>query len=534
MPARMMETIPKGAKTPAKLARVLVLSAAASVFALSGASAQQKNTLTVALATEALTMNPFKYAGAADLYYISQMFEMLVRPDRNGKMVNWLAESWKIEGTPEKPIIDVQIRKDVVFHNGQPLTTEDLEFSFRMQSDPKVSRLAQRLSNVERFEIIDDHHFKLHLKEPDGNLISAYLQIFAVPKKYFQEVGEEAFAQKPVGTGPWKFVSRKIRSDLQLQKHDAYWNKEHRPTADNLVVKIIPEDITRVAAFESGEIDWIDNVPVSLVEKFKKMKGVQTVSLPGGNHLFIDFPAHKKNSPFAKLEVRQAIAHGFDMEAIIKSVLNGQGERYTGIGTDSLAYDPAVKPYQYDPQKAKELLAKAGYPNGFDTPCYNLTTQREANVKEVGEAIFTYLQTIGVRCQIVGLEYGAWVDKLRRASGDIDGILSTMSTQGMPADPGNAWVLSLHSYTPGTGYGVYSQTSDAKADEMVERLQKVMDVDKRVALIREIGKYKYDNLLAGIPTYQPILTFAWRDNVTFEPWPYPGYWRAFQEIGLKK
>ncbi len=517
----------------AKMSQRFLLASTVATISFTGAFAQQNDTLTVALASEAQTINPFKYAGATDLFYIGQMFEQLVRPDRNGKIVNWLAESWSIEGTPEKPVIDVHLRKDVTFHNGEPLTSADMEFSFKMQSDPKVSRLVQRLASVEKFEIIDDHHFKLHLSRPDGNLVAANLQIFAVPKKYYEEVGEEGFARHPIGTGPWKFVSRTVKSDLKLEAYDGYWNKEHYPSVKNLVIKIIPEDITRVAAFESGAVDWIDNVPVTLTEKFKTMPGVETVTLPGGNHLFIDFPAYNEKLPFHKLEVRQAIAHGFDMDAIIKTVLNGQGVRYAGIGTDSPAYDPSTSLYNYDPARAKELLAKAGYPNGFDTPCYNLTTQREANLKEVGEAIFAYLQTIGVRCQVVGLEYGAWVEKLRRASGPIDGILSTMSTQGIPADPGNAWTLSLHSYQKDTGYGVYSQTDDAEADKMVEQLQYTMKPEERIALIRKIGKYKYENLLAGIPTYEPLLTFAWHDNVKFEPWPYPGYWRNFQEIGFK-
>lgn len=515
------------------LLRRSLLATGVAMIACTGAQAQQQDTLTAALASEAQTMNPAKYAGATDLFYIGQMFEMLVRPNRDGKAENWLAESWEIVGTADKPIIDIHLREGVTFHNGDPLTSEDMEFSFKLQSDPSVSRLAQRLASVERFEIIDDHHFKLHLSKPDGNLVAANLQIFAMPKKYYEEVGEEAFAQNPIGTGPWKFVSRTVKTDLKLEAYDDYWNQEHRPTVKNLVIQIIPEDITRVAAFESGQVDWIDNVPVTLGEKFKTMPGVETVSLPGGNHLFIDFPAYREDSPWAKLEVRQAVAHGFDMDAIIKSVLNGQGVRYAGIGTDSLAYDPETPLYNYDPQKAKELLAAAGYPNGFDTPCYNLTTQREANIKEVGEAIFAYLGTIGIRCRVEGLEYGAWVDKVRRATTEVDGIISTMSTQAIPADPGNAWTLSLHSYVEGTGYGVYSQTNDPQADEMVEELQRVMLPEERIALIRKLGKYKYDNLLAGVPTYQPILTFAWRDTIKFEPWPYPGYWRNFQEIGFK-
>lgn len=515
---------------PDQVLRRLMLSGVMALATAGGVAAQAKDTVTVAFAVESQMMNPMRYSGGADHYYMGQMFEMLVRPNAEGEMIPWLAESWAINGTAEKPILDVKLREGVTFHNGAPLTTADIEFSFSLQSDPKVSPLAQRVASIERFEVVDDLNFRLHMTQPDGNLMAAYLQIFAVPKEHYEAVGQDAFAQSPVGTGPWKFVSRTMRSELRLEAHEGYWNADHRPGVKNLVIKVIPEDITRIAAFEAGEVDWVDSVPVALVNKMKETPGVATLTVPAGNQLFVDFPAYQPDLPFHDLRVRQAIAHGFDMEAIIASVLNGQGQRYAGIGSDSVAFDPSMTLYPYDPDKARQLLAEAGYPNGFDTPCYNLITQREPNVKEVGEAIFAYLQTIGIRCQITGLEYGAWVDKLRRANGEMDGILSTMSGQGIPADPGNAWVLSLHSFVPGTGYGIYSQTSDPKADEMVKRLQQVMDRDERTALIREIATYKYENLLAGIPTYEPLLTFAWRDNIEFDAWPYPGYWRQFQEV----
>jgi len=509
------------------------LLAASVGLATPGLAQDKKDTLVVGFTNEAVTLDPSKMAGTADRFFLFQMFELLVQPHRDGKTIPWLAESWNVVEENGKNRIDVTLRPGLKFHNGDPVTSEDFEFSFQRESNPQISRGASRHTKVERFEVIDDRRFSIHFKEPDGGYIASYLHLTALPKKYFQKVGDQGFLKHPIGTGPWKFVSRKPGEELQLTLNEDYWNKDHRPTVKNLVIRVIPEELTRVAAFRNGEVDWIDNVPLPLVAEFKKMNGVKTFSTHSGNNLYFDFPQHNTKSPFHDVRVRQAVAMGFDMDAIIKNVLYGQGRRYTGIGTSSSGYDAAIKPYAYDPVKAKELLAAAGYPNGFDTPCYNMTTQREPSIKEMGEAVYAYLQTIGVRCQIRNVEYGAWIDLIKRSNSKLDGITTNMSSQGIPADPGNSWAAILHSYDSEQGFGAYSHTADKKMDQYVEQLQSTMDAQKRAEVIREAGRYRYENVLAGIPTYEPIMTMAWRDNVDFKPWPFPGYWRAFQEVGLK-
>jgi peptide/nickel transport system substrate-binding protein len=332
-------------------------------------------------------------------------------------------------------------------------------------------------------------------------------------------------------------VSRSVKEELRLEAFADYWNKDARPGVKDLTIKIIPEDLTRVAAFKSGAVDWIDNVPPSMVAEFKKMPGVKTFTATSGNNLYIDFPSYNPASPFSKLKVRQAAAQAVDMDAIIKSVLFGQGERYAEVGKGSTGYDPNLKPYVYNLKAAKQLLAEAGYPNGFETPCYNLTTPREPNVKEMGEAVFAYLGQVGIRCKAQGLEYGAWINLGRRGrSGppEMDGILMWMWSQGLPGDPATPWGGHLHSFVAGKGWGSYSYTDDKQADAMVEQLKGTMEPDKREELIKQIAQYKHDNVLGGITTYRPVITLAWRDKVDFKPWPFPGAWRGFQEISLKK
>lgn len=511
---------------------------ATSVLLTPGAAfAQASGELVAALAAEGTVLDPSKYSAGVDQYYIGQMFEQLVRFGPDLKPVNWLAESWKIEGTAEKPIIDVQIRKDVKFHNGDPLTSADFEFSYERLRDPKISRWSHLQANVEKFEIVDDHHFRLHFKAPDGDYIVGSLQLWAMSKKYFEKAGEDGFANAPVGTGPWKFVSRVVKQELKLEAFDDYWNKDARPKIKTLTLKIIPEDLTRVAAFKQGTVDWVDNIPLSEVENIKKMPGVKTFTAASPNNLYIDFPSYQPNSPFHKLEVRQAVAHAVDVDAIIKSVLFGQGKRYVEVAEGSTGYDPNLKPYPYDVKKAKELLTKAGYPRGFDTPCYNLTTPREPNVKEMGEAVFAYLGQVGIRCKVQGLEYGAWINLGRRGRTgppEMDGVLMSMWGHGLPGDPATPWAGMVHSFVQGKGFGSYSYTDDKKADEMIEQLKGTMDPAKREELIRQIARYKHDNVLGGVTTYRPVITLAWRDKVNFRPWPSPGSWRGFQEVSFAK
>jgi peptide/nickel transport system substrate-binding protein len=116
----------------------------------------------------------------------------------------------------------------------------------------------------------------------------------------------------------------------------------------------------------------------------------------------------------------------------------------------------------------------------------------------------------------------------------MDGILMWMWGHGLPGDPATPWAGHLHSYVAGKGYGSYSFDTDAKADAMVEELKGTMAPEKREVLIKQIARYKHENVLGGITTYRPVVTLAWRDNIEFRPWPAPGGWRAFQEVSFKK
>src|SRR5436190_12820801 len=205
---------------------VALVTVACVVTPATASEKRATGNLTVAFAAEPTTLDAARYSAGVDLYGVTQIFEQLARPDRNGKWINWLAQSWEIKGTDDKPIIEVKVRPGVKFHNGDPLTAADFEMSYQRLRNPKLSRWTHYQEAVERFEVVDDLTFRLHFKEPDSNYVASYLRLWAMPNMYIAQVGDDGFAKAPVGTGPWKFKSWKPKDEMVFEAFDDYWNEQ--------------------------------------------------------------------------------------------------------------------------------------------------------------------------------------------------------------------------------------------------------------------------------------------------------------------
>ena len=507
--------------------RVGPLVAAAALLALAAQGAERTDEIVVAFGAEPQQVDPTRSSAGVDGYYMDLFYENLLAVTPDFERVNWLAESWEVVDDADGLRIAVKIREGVTFHNGDELTAHDYAYAFERQSDP-TSRTAGRLRHVDGVRVHDDYRFDMVLGSPDGSLEPLNLILAAIPRKYYEEVGDDGVQVHPIGTGPWKFVSRKVREELVVERFEDYWNRDAMPVAKRLRIKIIPEDTTRVAAFKTGAVDWIDAVPPAQVEEFEATPGVRVASLPAPNNLYVALNAIDAGSPFRFPKVRQAAAHAVNVDDIVQYVLYGQGIRTAQLAPGTLGYDPALKPYTYDPARARELLAEAGYPAGVNVNCYNLTTPREPYFKEVGETIFAYLTEAGIRCRIVQLEYGAWINLGRRdVRPHMDGIMSTMWGQGLPGDPTDAW--SGHVHTTGDGWGSYSYESTPQLDAMIETLRTTMDLETRTRLIEEIARLKHELVAGGLPTYRPMITLAWREGVDFDPWP-AAFWRSMRGL----
>ncbi|MEM7187972.1 MAG: ABC transporter substrate-binding protein [Pseudomonadota bacterium] len=524
--------------------------AAAAVTALMSTSAfadspkPATGSLTIAQAAESTMLDVTRAAAGVDWYILGNINEQLLQPNPDLEVENWLAEKWETREENGKPVIEVWLRKGVMFHHGGELTADDMVFAQQRLGDPDVSKWPHYQAKVEKIEVLGTHHFKIIFNEPDALYLagSGLMRLWGVSRAYYESHTNEEIAAQPDGTGPWKLKSRKVKEEFVLEAFDDYWNHDHRPGVKDLTIKIIPEDITRVAALQTGAVDWIDAVPPAMVEDVQGMEGIVTTARPSGNNLFMGLPQYldalpgMDKNPFKDVRVRLAAAHAVDMDGIIEGVLFGQAQRYTTTTPGAPTYDPSIQPYAYDPGKAKELLAEAGYPNGFDVNCYNLITPREPNIKEYGEAFFAYLSQVGIRCNVIGEEYSPWLARNNRSrEPQSDGIFTDMWGHGVVPDPGTPWSGMIHCYKEGEGWGSYSHYCDPELDPLIEEQASVMDPAERIPLVKKLGKIKYEQVAGGITTYVPLVTFAWREaKVDYNPWPWAGFWRKLQEIGIKQ
>ena len=509
-----------------RLAGALALTLAAAT-----GSADEGSQVTVAFAAEPPQTDPTRAIGGVDEYFLTLFYEQLLNVDPNLERVDWLAESWSFEPSGTDHVLSVKLREGVRFHNGDTLSAHDFRYAYERQRDP-VSRSAIRFRYVRDLVVHDHYRFDVVFDRPDALFTHWNLALWAVPRRYFEAVGDAGVQARPVGTGPWKFVSRKPREELVVERFEDYWNADAAPRAKRLVIKIIPEDTTRVAAFKTGAVDWIDGVPPAQVAEFGGLPGVRMASLPTPNNLYFAINAVDPRNPLADVRVRQAVAHAIDIDAIVEHIVHGQGIRTVQVAPGTLGYDPTLESYAYDPVRARALLAEAGYPRGFNVNCYNLTTPREPNIKEVGEAAFAFLRAVGVRCRIVQVEYGAWVYLMRAASKPtMDGIISAMGWQGLPGDPTDAWSSHLHTFTE--QWGRVSYHADPEFDPLIETLRTTMEPTRREALARRIVRLKHERVAGGLPTYRPVVSLAWRDTIAFRPWP-GAYWRSMYEIDVAR
>ena len=511
--------------------RRLLAGAVALILATNAATAADARDVTVAFAAEPPQTDPTRAVGGVDEYFLALFYEQLLNVDPNLQRVNWLAESWSLAPSGDDHVLSVKIREGVRFHNGDTLSAHDFRYAYERQRDP-LSRSAIRFQYVRDLVVHDDLRFDVVFDRPDALFQHWNLALWAVPRRHFQAVGDAGIQAHPVGTGPWKFVSRRQREEVVVERFEDYWNASAKPRARRLVIKIIPEDTTRMAAFRTGAVDWIDAVPPAQVAGLADLPDVRVASLPTGNNLYLGINAVDPRSPLADVRVRRAVAHAIDIDAIVEHIVHGQGVRTVQVAPGTLGYDETLAPYAYDPERSRALLAQAGYGRGFNVNCYNLTTPREPNIKEVGEAAFAFLGAVGIRCRIVQLEYGAWVHVLRAASRPtMDGIINAMGRQGLPGDPTDAWSSQLHTYTD--RWGRLSYHADSEFDGLIQTLRTTLDPGRRERLARRIARLKHERVAGGLPTYQPLVSFAWRDTIAFRPWP-AAYWRSMYEIDLAR
>lgn len=387
---------------------MLVLAAVIAVAAPAG-HAQTKDTLTVALVPLIDTLDPHMHFQRTGILVNINMYDSLLHKNTKLEYEPSLATSWK---SLSDTTWEFKLRKGVKFHNGDPLTADDVKFSFdRVLNKDNKSPQYGNVRAIKEVKIVAPDTVHLITDKPYPLLLERLVFFPIIPKKHYEKVGAEAFgASAPVGTGPWKLAEYKRGEHIRLEAFDQHWRG--KPPFKTLVFRGIPEVATQVAELKTGGVDIIRNVSADLVPDLKANPGTYISSTPilRTHYVMLDMRAE----PFNKKLVRQAANHAIDREAIVQKMMAGLGKVVpTVVHPAAFGYDPSITPYPYDPKKAKELLAKGGYPNGVDVTIHSSFVE----FRPVFEAICQMLTEVGIRATPKIWDPGPAYNKFFQADG---------------------------------------------------------------------------------------------------------------------
>ncbi|HET8576921.1 MAG TPA: ABC transporter substrate-binding protein [Methylomirabilota bacterium] len=419
------------------------------------------------------------------------LHDALVKPMPAGLNTPSLAESWTV--SKDGLVYEFALRKGAKFHSGDPVTAEDVKFSFERYKGAAAKLLKDKVREV---QAVDPARVRFHLKEPWPDFMTFYGTSasgagWIVPKKYIDKVGEDGFKKAPVGAGPYRVASFTPGVELTLEAFDGYWRKV--PSVKRLVLRSMPEETTRAAALKKGEVDIVYLLSGPVAEDVKRTPNLKLIPAQPPGVFWLDFPDQwDPKSPWHDRRVRLAASLAIDRQAINQAETLGFSRPTGSIIPRIFEFALPIDPPPYDPRKAKQLLAEAGYPNGFDAgdfypfpPYFSM-----------GEALAGYLQAIGIRTRVKTMERASFLSAWRERK--LKGVLV-----GITGASGNA-ATRLEAYV--TKNGIYSYGVLPEVEDLFQRQAKELDRKKREALLHQIQRILHEQAMHA-PIYE--LAFIW-------------------------
>jgi peptide/nickel transport system substrate-binding protein len=347
--------------------------------------------------------------GAANICYL--IHEGLVRKTPDGRIVPALARSWEI--AKDGMSIKFTLNERAKFHNGEPVTAQDVKFSYEraMRPEMKYFRGGELRRNIEKVEVTDDRHLTIYFKKPfPGFFEVSGAQFAIIPKAYTEKVGDAEYAKHPIGAGPFKWID--YQQDVFVKAEAVSDHYRQIPSVKKLHLKFRVDPATLMAMLKSGEADII-KVPFSNISEVKsdpKLQIVWSKNTYTEVLMYFDLAFPNEPSPFHDIGVRKAASYAINRKAICEKLIHGAAEPYADIySPNHLGFDPTLKPTSYDPEKARALLKEAGYPNGFDTT-FNYGMLGD---KVEAQAMAADLARVGIRAKLVEFEYGTFISNVR-------------------------------------------------------------------------------------------------------------------------
>jgi peptide/nickel transport system substrate-binding protein len=406
------------------------------------------------------------------------LHDALVKPMPDNPMAPSLATAW--HESPDGLTYDFALRQGVTFHNGDPFTAEDVQFSFERYKGTGAPELKKHIKAV---EIVTPHHVRFHLHAPWPDFLTFYATPatgvgWIVPKHYTEQIGSEKFKEHPVGLGPYRFVSYQPGVELVLEAHTAYWRQV--PHVKRLVLQSVPEPTTRLAMLKKGEADIAYSLYGPLGDEVRRDPHLklEPVISPATQWVVFTFQQYNPQSPWSDQRVRLAANHAIHRQALNEAETLGYSIPTGNIIPRQFDGALPLEPYPYDPPKARQLLAEAGYANGFEAGDYTV----DSVFTGLGGAIVNDLAAVGIRTKLRTVERAA--DQAAHR----DKTHKTLAVQTSGAFGSAATRLD----TFVTSTGTQSWMKDPEIDAWYALQAQERDRPKRAALLHQIQRKLYD------------------------------------------
>lgn len=385
--------------------------------------------LRVGFSMDALTMDPGNYRNRETETIIRNMYDGLLTRDSKMNLVPELAESWR---AIDAKTYEFRLRKGVKFHDGTPLTADDIKFTFeRLITEGAIGGLTSPrkslLGPLKEVRVVDSRIVQFVLEKPWPMLPAMIPFQEVVSKTFVEKVGPLGMATQVNGTGPFKLVEWRRGDSIIMERFDDYYGGAAdippvgKACVDRVIFKIIPHNESRVAGLLAGDVDIINDVPPHAIEVIENTPNTKILTVNGVRSFFITL--NNQKGPFNDIRVRKAVAHGINKEMIIDTILRGNATPISGIlSPNAFGKNRRLVEYGHDPEKAKKLLAEAGYPDGVD-----VELGVDEAFRDVAEAIALQLNKVGIRTKVV--------------VGKVDQLRKKWRTQGEPKT-GDMWFTS--------------------------------------------------------------------------------------------
>lgn len=435
-------------------------------------AAPAKDTLIVGMGADAKSLDPHATNDQPSSRVAKQIYNTLVNQNEAMELEPGLAESWT---QIDDLTYEFKLKQGVMFHNGEELKASDVKFTIlRALESSHIGHIVGAIDG-EKIEIVDDYTIRISTKEPFAPMIAhmAHTAMGILNEKAVTEAGED-YGQKPVGTGPFKFVNWVTGDKIELERFDGYYDAA--PAYKNLVFRNISDNTTRTIELESGGVDIAYDIQPTDVERVEANADLTLHRDMNLSTTYIGFNA--KKAPYDNVKVRQAINYALDMAAIVDAVYGGVGAPSKGpLGPNVWASNQDLQEYGFDVEKAKELMKEAGFENGFKTTIWTNDNQQRMDIAEI---VQNQLRAINIEAEVKVVEWGAYLDGTAAGEHDMF-ILGWVTVTG---DPDYGLYALFHSSQHGAA-GNRTFYSNARVDELLDAARVTADPAAREAAYKE-------------------------------------------------